>query len=46
MKKDSLQKGSVIDLVLGKGLSNQRTSIPYLLGMKLEPAKIESWGHR
>jgi beta-lactam-binding protein with PASTA domain len=38
-EKDSLQKGSVIDLVLGKGLSNQRTSIPYLLDMKLEPAK-------
>jgi eukaryotic-like serine/threonine-protein kinase len=38
-EKDSLQKGSVIDLILGKGLSNQRTSVPYLLGLKLEPAK-------
>jgi hypothetical protein len=38
-EKDSLQKGSVIDLILGKGLSNQRTPIPYLLGMKLDPAK-------
>jgi eukaryotic-like serine/threonine-protein kinase len=36
---DSIQKGSVIDLVIGKGLSNQRTSVPYLLGMNLEPAK-------
>ena len=36
---DSIQKESVVDLILGKGLSNQRTSIPYLLGMKLEPAK-------
>jgi len=36
---DSLQKGSVIDLVLGKGLSNQRTSIPDLTGMTLEPAR-------
>jgi hypothetical protein len=36
---DSLQKGSVIDLVLGKGLSNQRTSVPDLIGMSLEPAK-------
>jgi beta-lactam-binding protein with PASTA domain len=36
---DSLQKGSVIDLVLGKGLSNQRTSVPDLMGMLLEPAK-------
>jgi len=36
---DSIQKGSVIDLVLGKGLSNQRASVPDLLGMNLEPAK-------
>jgi beta-lactam-binding protein with PASTA domain len=36
---DSLQKGSVIDLVLGKGLSNQRTPIPDLVGMNLEPAR-------
>jgi beta-lactam-binding protein with PASTA domain len=36
---DSLQKGSVLDLVLGKGFSNQHTSVPDLLGMKLEPAK-------
>jgi eukaryotic-like serine/threonine-protein kinase len=36
---DSIQKGSVIDLVLGKGLSNQRTSVPDLIGMNLESAK-------
>jgi len=36
---DSLQKGSVIDLVLGKGLSNQRISVPDLIGMDLESAK-------
>ena len=36
---DSLQKGSVIDLVLGKGLSNQRTSVPDLIGMKIGDAK-------
>ncbi len=36
---DSLQKGSVIDLVLSKGLSNQRTSVPDLMGMHLNPAK-------
>lgn len=36
---DSLQKGSVIDLVLGKGLSNQRTAVPDLTGMHLESAK-------
>lgn len=39
MAGDSLQKGSVIDLLLGKGLSNQRTSVPNLIGMNLEPAK-------
>jgi len=36
---ESLQKGSVIDLVLGKGLSNERTALPYLIGMNLNPAK-------
>lgn len=36
---DSLQKGSIIDLVLGKGLSNQRTIVPDLIGMTLEPAR-------
>lgn len=36
---DSIQKGSVIGLVLGKGLSNQRTPVPYLMWMKLEPAR-------
>jgi len=36
---DSIQKGSIIDLVLGKGLSNQRTPVPDLMGMRLEPAK-------
>jgi beta-lactam-binding protein with PASTA domain len=36
---DSLQKGSVIDFVLGKGLSNQRTYVPDLIGLDLESAK-------
>ncbi len=36
---DSLQKGSVIDLILGKGLSNQRTSVPDLVGMNIQDAK-------
>lgn len=35
---DSLVKGSIIDLVLGKGYSNQTTSVPDLLGMTLEGA--------
>jgi beta-lactam-binding protein with PASTA domain len=39
MEGDSVQKGSVIDLVLGKGLSNQLTNVPYLLGLQLDPAK-------
>lgn len=38
MEGDSLQKGSTIDLVLGKGLSNQRTEVPDLLGMDLRSA--------
>jgi beta-lactam-binding protein with PASTA domain len=38
-ENDSLQKGSVIDLVLGKGLSNQRNPIPDLMGLTLTPAK-------
>jgi beta-lactam-binding protein with PASTA domain len=36
---DSIQKGSVMDLVLGKGLSNERTPVPELIGMNLERAK-------
>jgi hypothetical protein len=35
---DSLVKGSIIDLVLGKGYSNQTTSVPDLIGMTLEDA--------
>lgn len=37
-EKDSIQKGSPIDLVLGKGLSNQRTQVPNLVGLLLTPA--------
>ena len=36
---DSIQKGSVIDLVLGRGLSNQRTYVPNLIGINHEAAK-------
>lgn len=36
---DSIQKGSVIDLILGKGLSNIRTPVPDLTGMRLNAAK-------
>lgn len=41
---DSLQKGAVIDLLLGKGLSNQRTTVPDLIGMTLGPAKQKILG--
>jgi len=37
-EKDSIQKGSIIDLVLGKGLSNKKTLVPDLVGLNLEPA--------
>ncbi|MCF8224150.1 MAG: PASTA domain-containing protein [Bacteroidales bacterium] len=36
---DSIQKGSVIDLVLGKGLSNRRTPVPDLIGMNIEDTR-------
>jgi beta-lactam-binding protein with PASTA domain len=41
---DSLQKGSVIDLILGKGLSNESTPVPDLVGMKLDNAKNDILG--
>jgi eukaryotic-like serine/threonine-protein kinase len=37
---DSVIKGSAIDLVLGKGLSDEQTGIPNLIGLSLEQAKI------
>ncbi|MFO7575618.1 MAG: PASTA domain-containing protein [Bacteroidales bacterium] len=36
---DTIQKGSIIDLLLGSGLSSRRTLIPNLIGMYLEDAK-------
>ena len=41
---NSIQKGTVIDLVLGLGLSNQRTPAPYLIGYNLEDAKSRILG--
>jgi beta-lactam-binding protein with PASTA domain len=35
---DTLQKGAVIDLVLGNGLSSRRTNIPNLIGLSLPEA--------
>lgn len=37
---DSVVKGAKIDLVLGKGLSDEETAVPSLLGMSLEAANI------
>ena len=41
---DSVQKGMVIDLVLGRGLSSQRTSVPRLSGLTLDEARNEILG--
>ncbi len=41
---DSVQKGMVIDLVLGRGLSSQRTPLPLLTGTTLEQARNEILG--
>ena len=38
---DTIPKGSYIDLVLGKGLANSRESVPNLVGMTLDQAKIK-----
>ncbi len=38
-KGDSIQKGAVVDLVLGKGLSNERTHVPNLIGLTYEQAR-------
>jgi beta-lactam-binding protein with PASTA domain len=35
---DSVAKGSRIDLVVGRGLSDEKTAAPYLVGMYLEDA--------
>ncbi len=36
---DTIQKGAVLDLVLGSGLSSRRTLIPNLIGLYLEDAR-------
>lgn len=41
---DSVQKGMVVDLVLGRGLSSQRTSVPDLKGFTLDRARSEILG--
>lgn len=37
---DSVVKGARIDLVLGKGMSDEQTSVPNLVGLTLEKANI------
>jgi beta-lactam-binding protein with PASTA domain len=37
---DSVVKGAKIDLVLGRGLSDERTTVPSLVGLTLEVANI------
>ncbi len=39
---DSLLAGSEIDLVLGKGLSDKKSSVPNLIGLTVEEAKNEA----
>jgi len=41
---DSLKKNAIIDLVLGKGLSNQKTLVPDLVSYDLETAKQKILG--
>lgn len=41
---DSVQKGMVVDLVLGRGLSSQRTILPRLTGLTLDEARNEILG--
>lgn len=38
-KGDTILKGTPIDLVLGKGLSDERTAVPELVGLTIEQAK-------
>lgn len=42
---DSVQKGMMIDLILGKGLSNQHTTMPNLIGLSLIRAKDEIFSY-
>jgi len=41
---DSVQKGMIVDLVLGRGLSSQHTPIPRLTGYTLDQARNEILG--
>jgi beta-lactam-binding protein with PASTA domain len=37
---DSIAKGTAIDLILGKGLSDEQSTVPNLVGLSLDQAKI------
>jgi len=40
--RDTVFKGTEIDLVLGKGLSEDKTPVPDLLGLTVNQAKIKA----
>jgi beta-lactam-binding protein with PASTA domain len=42
LENDTIAKGSTIDLVLGKGLSNEKRMVPDLLGLTEEEAKSKA----
>jgi beta-lactam-binding protein with PASTA domain len=39
LKNDTIAKGSTIDLILGKGLANETSMVPDLLGLTVDEAK-------
>ncbi|MBA7526469.1 hypothetical protein ES705_18631 [subsurface metagenome] len=39
---DTILKGSIIDLILGKGLANEKSTVPDLIGLTVEEAKIRA----
>ena len=42
MPGDSISKGTYIDLVLGKGLSDESSAVPRLIGLTVEEARIRA----
>lgn len=44
-KKMRVARGTIIDIVLGNGLGNERISVPYLIGMSLNDAVFKMRGY-
>ena len=44
-KKTKLPRGTVIDIILGNGLGDERISVPYLIGMPLNEAIFKMRGY-